>query len=92
VKCEAYFTGAAPCKRLQLGGLKRIGFCIPVNGYNRFTHRNRTDTLFQMHRREISEKEVKKIIKNSEQIVEIRPGRVFTQSRIKRGQINFGLK
>jgi hypothetical protein len=33
VKCEAYFTGAAPCKRLQLGGLKRIGRCTPLNGY-----------------------------------------------------------
>jgi len=26
-------ASAAPCKRLQLGGLKRIGFCNPVNGY-----------------------------------------------------------
>ena len=32
VKCEAYFTGAAPCKRLKPGGLKRIGLCNPVNG------------------------------------------------------------
>jgi hypothetical protein len=24
---------AAPCKRLHLGGLKRIGLCNPVNGY-----------------------------------------------------------
>jgi hypothetical protein len=30
VKCEAYFNGAAPCKRLQLGGSKRIGRCTPV--------------------------------------------------------------
>jgi hypothetical protein len=34
VKCEAYFTGATPSKRLQLDGLKRIGLCNPVNGYN----------------------------------------------------------
>ncbi|MEN8807026.1 MAG: hypothetical protein ABF291_06050, partial [Desulfobacterales bacterium] len=26
-------ASAAPCKRLQLGGLKRIGLCNPVNGY-----------------------------------------------------------
>jgi hypothetical protein len=32
VKCEAYFTGAAPCKRFQLSGLNRIGLRTPVNG------------------------------------------------------------
>ena len=26
-------ASAAPCKRLQLGGLKCIGFCNPANGY-----------------------------------------------------------
>ena len=26
-------ASAAPCKCLQLGGLKRIGLCNPVNGY-----------------------------------------------------------
>ncbi|MGB5424436.1 MAG: hypothetical protein WBN03_19890, partial [Desulfobacterales bacterium] len=25
---------AVPCERLQLGGLKRIGVCTPVDGYN----------------------------------------------------------
>ena len=33
VKCEAYFTGAAPCMRLQLDGMKHIGVGKPVNGY-----------------------------------------------------------
>ena len=27
-------ASAVPCKRLQLGCLKRIGLCNPVNGYN----------------------------------------------------------
>jgi hypothetical protein len=42
--------------------------------------------LFQMHRRGISEKDVKEIIKNPEQIEEIRPGRIVMQSRILTGK------
>jgi len=30
-------ASAAPCKHLQLGGLKRIGLCNPVNGYQHQT-------------------------------------------------------
>jgi hypothetical protein len=36
VKCEAYFTGAAPCKRRQWGGLKRFGLCNPMTSYQLF--------------------------------------------------------
>ena len=42
--------------------------------------------LFQMHRRGISEKDVKEIIKNPEQIEEVWPGRVVMQSRILTGR------
>jgi hypothetical protein len=34
VKCEAYFTGAAPCKRFQFVVLKRIGLCNSIKGYD----------------------------------------------------------
>jgi hypothetical protein len=30
MKCEAYFTGAASCKRQQLRGLTPIGLCNPL--------------------------------------------------------------
>jgi hypothetical protein len=51
VKCEAYFTGAAPGKRLQSGGLKRIGLVKPVGylfgGSSAFLgdHRGPTDRM-----------------------------------------------
>ncbi len=39
-------------------------------------------SLFQMHRRGISKKDVMGIIKNPGQTIEIQPGRVVMQSRI----------
>lgn len=42
--------------------------------------------LFQMHRRGISENDVRAIIRHPEQIEEIRPGRAVFQCRIMAGE------
>jgi hypothetical protein len=73
VKCEAYFTGAAPSKRLQLDGLKRIGFCNPVNGYNFIAHPSQSLTLSVPHACHLHDFLSLKVGENTQSICAVNP-------------------